>query len=173
MKYLGVEIDKKDKFLFIILFRTIKEFGFYSYRLKNLGLNKSEIIAKCLKSRRTFCNDTNLLTESIYFNASIWPSDIGIPTNETIKLVYICRVINSKNLESKLVKEDLINWICKSSHFCCLEKSKYNGCVLSALKKLKRIKRPKKDSDMYKKITNKIDKFKKLKNIKEDTFIMS
>jgi len=179
MRYLGTEIDKKDKFLFIILFRTIKEFGFYSYKLKNLGHNKSEIIAKCLNSRRTFCNDAaNLsINESIYYNTSIWPSDIGIhigcPKNETIRLVYICRVINSKNLDSKLVKEDLINWVCKNSHFCCREKSKYNGCVLSALKKLKRIKRPKKDSDMYKRITHEIDKFKKLKNIKEDTFIMS
>lgn len=170
MKYLGIEIDKKDKFLFIVLFRTIKEFGFYSYRLKNLGLHKSEIIAKCLNSRRTFCSDDS--NESIYYNASIWPSDIGIPTNETIRLVYICRVINSKNLDSKLVREDLINWVCKNSHFCRLEKSKYNGCVLSALKKLKRIKCPKKDSAMDKKITHEIDEFKKLKNITEDTFIM-
>lgn len=170
MKYLGIEIDKKDKFLFIVLFRTIKEFGFYSYRLKNLGLHKSEIIAKCLRSRKTFCIDDS--NESIYYNASIWPSDIGIPTNETIRLVYICRVINSKNLDSKLVREDLINWVCKNSHFCRLEKSKYNGCVLSALKKLKRIKCPKKDSAMDKKITHEIDEFKKLKNITEDTFIM-
>ena len=172
MKYLGIDIEDDDKFLFVILFRTIKEFGYYSYKLKNLGFHKSEMIEKCLNSRKIFCGEENE-NESFYYNVSIWPFDIGIKSNDLIRMVYICRVINSKELKNDMLKKDVIDWICSNAYICCEKESKYNGCVLSALRKIKKIKRPKKDSAFYKTITHEIDEYAKIKNINEDTFITS
>lgn len=136
------ELNSVEKLHFSIFFRTMYEFGYGPNMLRKFVKSRKDAIEKCLKSRRdyTFPNGS----ESIYFNMTIWPSDIDMSfVLPKERLVFICRVINSKIFNPSYVGSDIITWFGEVALDPMRERdsgrfvTKYGNCILSAMKKLR------------------------------------
>lgn len=167
-----LKLDIDYNFIFAILIRTLREF-------KCLNVSKLDSIRICKQSSEMY------VSESVYYNMSLWPADCCREVDAAninimlLRTVYICRVINSPSFNPKYIEDDIVDWIIGGAENIFLyEKAfeKYGMCILNALKKINKLytsPEPTLRKKMKRKMKKTIKEYEdKVECFKEDCFIV-
>lgn len=159
--------NDEDELVFIVLKRTIKEFG---YKIKN-----DVIVQKCYHSR-LFYSEEGSGSESKYYNISIWPHDLGINDSQIVKIVFISRFILLKKFNLSCADYEFVSQATNVFESLLYEISciikKYGKGVIYAIDKLLKIKDDKRLTNNDRKSLSTIKEKLKGYKLKENSFII-